>query len=90
MATNPKTAATAMRARSERIDYLNGVLPRIEVPVLIVVGRQDEFTPVAKAEEMHAAIPGRKLFVIEDAGHMPNLERPGEFNEIVREFLAGV
>jgi 3-oxoadipate enol-lactonase len=87
--TNPKAAATAMRARSERIDYLNEVLPRIEVSVLIVVGRQDEFTPVAKAEEMHAAIPGSKLVIIEDAGHMPNLERPEEFNTVVLDFLAG-
>jgi len=89
LSTNPKGAAMAMRARSERIDYLNVVLPLIKVPVLIVVGRQDEFTPVAKAEEMRAAIPGSKLVVIEDAGHMPNLEQQGEFNEIVMGFLAG-
>jgi len=88
--TNPKAAATAMRARSARIDYLREVLPQITVPVLVVVGRQDEFTPVAKAEEMHAAIPNSKLVVIEDAGHMPNLERPEEFNGIVMKFLAGV
>jgi pimeloyl-ACP methyl ester carboxylesterase len=85
--TNPKGAAMAMRARSERIDYLNEVLPQIKVPVLIVVGRQDEFTPVAKAEEMHAAIRGSKLVVIEDAGHMPNLEHPEAFNKIMLDFL---
>jgi len=88
--TNPKAAATAMRARSERIDYLGEVLPKIEIPVLVVVGRQDEFTPVAKAEEMHAALKNSKLIIIEDAGHMPNLERPDEFNKVVLEFLAGV
>jgi len=87
--TNPKAAATAMRARSERIDHLTEVLPKIEIPVLVVVGRQDEFTPVAKAEEMHAALKNSKLIIIEDAGHMPNLERPGKFNEIVLEFLSG-
>ena len=88
--TNPKAAAMAMRARSARIDYLTGVLPKVEVPVLVVVGRQDEFTPVAKAEEMQAALPNGELVVIEDAGHMPNLERPEEFNELVLAFLAGV
>lgn len=87
--TNPKAAATAMRARSERIDYLNQVLPNIEVPVLVVVGRQDEFTPVAKAEEMRAKLPNSQLVVIENAGHMPNLEQPEEFNRIALEFLAG-
>ncbi len=88
--TSPKSAATAMRARSARIDYLNEVLLEIEVPVLVIVGRQDEFTPVAKAEEMHAALRNSELAVIENAGHMPNLERPEEFNEIVLAFLAGV
>ena len=87
--TLPKAAATAMRARSERIDYLTEVLPKINVPVLILVGRQDEFTPVTKAEEMHAALPDSQLVVIEDAGHMPNLEQPDEFNEIMLAFLGG-
>ena len=86
--TSPKAAATAMRARSERIEYLKEVLPNIDAAVLVVVGRQDEFTPVAKAEEMHAALPNSKLVVIEDSGHMPNLEQPKEFNEIVLEFLS--
>jgi pimeloyl-ACP methyl ester carboxylesterase len=85
--TSPKGAATAMRARSERIDYLNQVLPQIKVPVLVVVGRQDEFTPVAKAEEMIVKLSNSKLVVIENAGHMPNLEHPEEFNAIALEFL---
>lgn len=89
-ATSPKAAATAMRARSERIDYLSEVLPNIEAPVLVIVGRQDEFTPVAKAEEMHAVLPNSKLVVIENAGHMPNLEHPLEFNEIALGFLGGI
>jgi 3-oxoadipate enol-lactonase len=88
--TSPKAAATAMRARSARIDYLSEVLPQIKAPVLVVVGRQDEFTPVAKAEEMHAALPDSQLVIIEDAGHMPNLEHAVEFNEIALEFLAEV
>jgi len=86
-ATVPLGAATAMRARCERIDYLNIVLPTVTCPALIVVGRQDEFTPVAKAEEMHDTIRGSKLVIIEDAGHMPNLEHPEVFNQIVLDFL---
>jgi len=89
-ATSPVAAATAMRARSGRIDYLNEVLPNINIPVLIVVGRQDEFTPVAKAEEMRQKLQNSRLVVIEDAGHMPNLEHPGEFNQIVLDFLKSV
>jgi 3-oxoadipate enol-lactonase len=84
---SPVAAATAMRARSGRIDYLNQVLPKINVPTLIIVGRQDEFTPVAKAEEMQQKLQNSRLVIIEDAGHMPNLEHPGEFNKALLGFL---
>ncbi|WP_295797003.1 alpha/beta hydrolase [Mucilaginibacter sp.] len=88
--TLPKGAATALRARAERIDYLNLVLPSVNVPTLVVVGRQDEFTPVAKAEEMQEKLQNCKLVIVEDAGHMPNLEHPDEFNEVVLDFLEGI
>ena len=88
--TSPKAAATALRARSERIDYLNEVLPLINIPTLVIVGREDEFTPVAKAEEMKENLNNCKLVIIEDAGHMPNLEHPEKFNKSVLDFLDGI
>jgi pimeloyl-ACP methyl ester carboxylesterase len=87
LATNPKAAAAAMRARSHRIDYLNEVFPQIKVPALVIVGRQDQFTPVAMAEEMHRRLADSKMFIIENAGHMPNLEQPVEFNTVLLAFL---
>lgn len=89
-ATPPKGAATALRARAERIDYLKDVLPTINIPTLVIVGRQDEFTPVAKAEELQQSLQNCKLVIIEDAGHMPNLEHPEEFNNAVLDFLDGI
>ena len=86
----PFGAATALRARAERIDYLKETLPKIDIPTLVIVGRDDEFTPVAKAEELKANLRNCKLVVIEDAGHMPNLEHPEEFNSIVLGFLESV
>ncbi len=88
--TSPVAAATAMRARSERFNYLTGVLPQINIPTLVVVGREDEFTPVAKAEELKKNIQNAKLVIIEKAGHMPNLEQPEEFNNIVLDFLESI
>ncbi len=88
--TSPVAAATAMRARGERINYLTKVLPHITVPTLVIVGRQDEFTPVAKAEEMRDNLQDCKLVIIENSGHMPNLEHPDEFNEVVLKFLKDV
>jgi len=86
-ATSPLAAATAMRARSERIDYLTETLPKIDIPTLVIVGGDDEFTPVAKAKELKENLQNCKLVVIEDAGHMPNLEQPGQFNKAVLDFL---
>ncbi|MCO5996980.1 alpha/beta hydrolase [Actinoallomurus sp. WRP9H-5] len=84
----PAGAAAALRGRAERPDY-TGLLPRVGVPTLIVVGREDEFTPVADARFMHERIPGSRLAVLDGAAHLPNLERPEEFNRILRAFLTG-
>jgi len=89
-ATSPVAAATAMRARSERIDYLTETLPKIDIPTLVIVGRDDEFTPVAKAKELKENLQNCKLVIIEDAGHMPNLEQPYQFNKAVLGFLESV
>jgi 3-oxoadipate enol-lactonase len=88
--TSPVAAATAMRARGERINYLKEVLPQINIPTLVIVGRQDEFTPVAKAEELRDNLQNCKLILIEDAGHMPNMEQPEEFNKTVIDFLENI
>lgn len=84
--TSPKGAAAALRGRAERPDYTL-LLPQINVPTLIVVGSLDEFTPIADAEFMRDRIPDAKMAVIEGAGHMPNLEKPAEFNLVIGEFL---
>ncbi|MFJ3307270.1 alpha/beta fold hydrolase [Streptomyces sp. NPDC086549] len=84
--TSPEGAAAALRGRAQRPDY-GAVLAGVRVPTLIVVGSDDEYTPVPEAEAMHRAVPGSRLAVIEGAGHLPNLERPAEFNDILRRFL---
>jgi pimeloyl-ACP methyl ester carboxylesterase len=79
-------AAAALRGRAERPDYTPG-LKNIEVPTLVVVGSEDEFTPVADAERIHQEVAGSTLVVIDGAGHLPNLERETEFNEALSTFL---
>ncbi len=85
----PEGAAAAALARCERPDY-TGVLADLAVPALIVVGTEDVFTPVSDAEHMQGLIPDAALTVIAGSGHLPNLERPAEFNEALRGFLAGL
>ncbi|MFJ7075386.1 alpha/beta fold hydrolase [Streptomyces sp. NPDC098781] len=88
-ATAPEGAAAALRGRAQRPDY-RALLTRVRVPALVVVGADDAYTPVSDAEAMHTALPDSALRVIEGAAHMPNLERPAQFNRALEEFLARV
>jgi len=67
---------------------LRDVLPTIEVPTLLLRGAEDQRSPRAAAEEMHAMIPRSTFVSIPDAGHQCNLESPAAFNGAVRRFLA--
>jgi pimeloyl-ACP methyl ester carboxylesterase len=62
-------------------------LARIDRPVLIVHGADDQLIPVQEAQEMHAALPDSHLTILPDAGHLLNLEQPELFNAAVRDFL---
>jgi pimeloyl-ACP methyl ester carboxylesterase len=65
-------------------------LEEIEVPVLIVWGRNDMLVPVDDAEEFERLIGANARHVVfDDTGHLPMLERPSRFNELLREFVAG-
>jgi pimeloyl-ACP methyl ester carboxylesterase len=84
--TKPEGAAAALLGMAEREDQTE-LLPRITLPTLIMVGTEDAITPVADSEKMHNAIAGSRLVVLENAGHVSNLERTGEFNEALLNFL---
>ncbi|MFI8104484.1 alpha/beta fold hydrolase [Streptomyces sp. NPDC086023] len=87
--TDPEGAAAALRGRAERTDHRPG-LAAARVPVLVVVGEEDAYTPVADAEELHALVPESVLVVIPGAGHLPGVEAPEAFNAALLEFLAKV
>jgi 3-oxoadipate enol-lactonase len=84
--TNPEGAAAALQGMAMRQDQTS-LLPQISAPTLILVGREDVITPVADSESMHREISGSQLRVIENAGHVVNLERPEEFNLALSGFL---
>lgn len=62
-------------------------LHEITVPTHVIVGAEDRLTPPAIAREIAAQIPGARLTVIEDAGHLVNIEQPQAFNEAALSFL---
>jgi 3-oxoadipate enol-lactonase len=78
--------AAAQRGMAERQDS-TGLLSTISCPTLIIVGRDDALTPPNEAEKMHNQISGSRFAVISEAGHLPNLEQPEEFNRVVADFL---
>jgi pimeloyl-ACP methyl ester carboxylesterase len=63
-------------------------LPAVSVPTLIVWGRNDWIVPVSGAYEYERLIPNARRVVFEQTGHVPMLERPARFNQLVEEFLA--
>jgi pimeloyl-ACP methyl ester carboxylesterase len=65
-----------------------GYLPRIACPTLVLVGRQDGWSPVAQHEEIARVIPDAELRIIEDCGHMATVERPEAVTEALVEWLA--
>jgi 3-oxoadipate enol-lactonase len=62
-------------------------LDEIKAPTLVVVGEVDRVTPPPLSEDLAGRIRGARLARIRGAGHISNVERPGEFNQTVREFL---
>ncbi len=78
--------ARQQSAIAGRIDSRPG-LPAIKVPALMLVGREDALTPVADAEEIAGGIPGCKLVIVPDCGHLSTLERPDAVNAALRTWL---
>lgn len=65
-------------------------IPGISVPTLIAVGLEDVATVPAKAEKIHALIPGSQLKYIKGAGHSSTIEEAGQINDMIRAFLGKV
>lgn len=76
-----------LMAMAERPDSVP-LLSRIACPTQIIVGEWDVATPVADATFMAEHIPGARLAIIPQAGHLSNVEQPETFNQIVRDFMS--
>jgi pimeloyl-ACP methyl ester carboxylesterase len=69
-----------------RADSL-GLLAAIACPTLVLCGRQDALTPLARHEEIANGIKGARLEIVEDCGHLSTLEKPAEVNSALRRWL---
>jgi 3-oxoadipate enol-lactonase len=59
----------------------------IGVPTLVICGEQDTVTPRELSDELARLVPGARIQVINDAGHLGNLEQPHEFNRVIEDFI---
>jgi pimeloyl-ACP methyl ester carboxylesterase len=84
--STPDTFENQQRALLDRPDAA-GVIPTIHCPTLVLCGREDAWSPVPQHEEIAAAIPGSRLAIIEDCGHMAPVEQPEAVTAAMREWF---
>jgi pimeloyl-ACP methyl ester carboxylesterase len=75
------------RAIIDRADSRR-LLVDIDIPTVVIVGRQDQVTPLPRSEEMAADIADSRLVVLEECGHMSPLEKPAEVTAALRRWLS--
>lgn len=85
---HPAGTRVAMRAFAEA--DLRDVLPRIDVPTLLLYGERDVRAPRDVWGPLHERIHRSKLVLIPDVGHMIDIEAADRFNAEVRDFVRGV
>lgn len=68
---------------------LDGRLAAVKQPVLVVWGREDGLTPLAReGEKFRRELPGAQFVVFDNCGHVPQVEKAAEFNAAVLKFLS--
>ena len=86
LAVNPDTFQQACAALAT-LDLRNQ-LHKLHVPVLVLVGEEDEATPPAMSRELAAGLPDARIAVLPGCAHVPQLQAPDQFLATIRPFLA--
>lgn len=81
-------AALGIGWQGARHANLDGLLRRISAPTLLVWGRDDQLVPVRTADTFDRLIADSRLVVLDETGHVPQLERPRAFNRLLLDFAA--
>ncbi|MFD1166370.1 alpha/beta fold hydrolase [Sphingobacterium daejeonense] len=84
-----ESICSTLLALASRTDTTE-VLSKINVPTLIVRGKEDKITPAELMEELNKNIKGSKYIEMADCGHLPNLENPEDFNLHMNKLLLEV
>ena len=86
--TRPSTIAWAQQAMAQRRDFTE-LLPSIQTRTLLVVGEHDVISTAREMKSIASAIPKAKLEIILDSGHMPPMECPDAFSDVLQSWLLG-
>lgn len=84
--TDPEVLVAACHALAE-LD-LRDDLRKVQIPVLVLVGEQDEATPPPMSRELAALLPDARLVVLDGCAHVPQLQDPERFLAAVDPFVA--
>lgn len=76
----------AMLSLATRINTIE-LIKKVKVPVLILIGKDDNLTPIKYSKDMHKVLKNSHLKVIKNAGHLSNIENPEKFNKYLESFL---
>jgi pimeloyl-ACP methyl ester carboxylesterase len=86
----PGTRRAALAAVRTPIRPYEGLLQRIDVPTLVLWGKEDRLLPPEDGLRLAQKIRDARLVLLPGAGHLPQEETPGDFARAVSEFLAGL
>lgn len=86
LAAEPRGVAAALRGMALRPDA-SAWLPQIDLPTLVVCGREDAISTVDEMRGIAHSLPQARFVEVAAAGHMSPLEQPGSVNQAIREFL---
>jgi 3-oxoadipate enol-lactonase len=84
---DPEGWIAALEAMKDRPDSML-LLRQADLRALVIVGELDRVTPIAEAMSLRSLLKG-ELVIVPNVGHLPNIEDPLAFNEVLVAFLAG-
>ena len=82
----PEIFEAQIRALLGRPDA-NPVVGQIRCPALLLSGQEDGWSPPARHQQMASAIPGSRLAIIPDSGHMSTMEQPEAVAAAMRDWM---
>jgi pimeloyl-ACP methyl ester carboxylesterase len=90
-----KGARYALRQTAEELvphdaKTMTARYPTIQVPTLLIWGREDRIVPLTVGQRLHEALPMSKLVIIDACGHIPHEESPEKVLSVLQEFLASL